>query len=105
MATSMLFLIAVAVAALAWSAARGAAEHARRVAAKVCRQARAQLLDETVSLERVALRRNADGRLRLLRQYRYEYSLDGIERHPAALALLGGRLLWVQGPAATGDAG
>lgn len=99
-----MLLVAVAVLALGWSAARDAAELARRVAASVCHQARAQLLDETVSLERVSLRRNAEGRLRLLRQYRYEYSLDGIQRHPAALALLGGKLLWVQGPAAVPDA-
>ena len=99
MATTVLLMAAVAVAVLAWSAAQGAVERARAVAASVCRAARVQLLDETVSLEKLALRRNRDGRLRLLRQYRYEYSRDGLERQPAALALLGGELLWVQGPA------
>lgn len=103
MTTTLLLLIALGAGMAAWSTARAAAERARGVAARVCRDARVQLLDETVSLERLGLKRNRDGRLRLLRQYRYEYSRDGLERTPAALALLGGEILWVQGPAAATD--
>jgi len=96
---ALLLLILLGGGMLAWSTARAAAERARGVAAKVCRDARVQLLDETVSLDRLGLRRNRHGRVRVLRQYRYEYSRDGLERVPAALALLGADVLWVQGPA------
>ena len=104
MMTALILLIALGSGMLAWSSARGAAERARGVAARVCRDAQVQLLDETVSLHRLGLRRNQHGRVRLLRPYRYEYSRDGLERVPAALALLGGDVLWVQGPALA-DAG
>lgn len=100
MADALLLLILVGSALLLWSSARASAEQARAVAMQVCRQARVQLLDETVSLQRLALQRDAEGRLRILRQYRYEYSRDGLERQPAGLALLGPKLLWVQGPVA-----
>lgn len=100
MSGSLILLLLVGGGAIAWSAARAAAEHARALAAQVCREARVQLLDETVSLESLGLRRDGAGRLRLLRRYRYEYSRDGLERAPGALALLGGRVLWVQGPVA-----
>lgn len=96
---ALFLLIILGGGMLAWSTARAAAERARGVAAKVCRDARVQLLDETVSLDRLGLRRNRHGRVRVLRQYRYEYSRDGLERVPAALALLGADVLWVQGPA------
>ena len=100
MGTALFLLIVLGCALLLWSSARASAEQARAVAVQVCRQAAVQLLDETVSLQRLSLRRDGGGRLRILREYRYEYSRDGLERVPAALALLGAKVLWVQGPLA-----
>lgn len=103
MGSALVLLICVGSVLLLWSSARASAERARAVAVQVCRQARVQLLDETVSLQRLGMRRDGSGRMRILRQYRYEYSRDGLERLPAGLALLGPKVLWVQGPLAAAD--
>jgi len=68
-------------------------ELAIQAARRVCRQAGVQLLDETVSLERLRLRRNERQQLRLYREYAFEYSDTGDDRLPGRVYLLGGEVL------------
>lgn len=68
-------------------------ELAIQAARRVCRQAGVQLLDETVSLDRLRLRRDAGQRLRLYREYAFEYSDTGDNRLPGRVYLLGGHVL------------
>ena len=63
-----------------------ALQHCRRA----CFHARAQLLDETVTLERVRLARDPLGRACLRRTYGFEYTFDG-ERRLTGLLVLRGR--------------
>lgn len=98
MLETWLALLALGAIVYTWSRAQASAERARTLAAQVCRQARVQLLDQTVSLDGLALRRAKDGRVRLLRRYRYEYSRDGDDRHRGGLALLGDELVWMHAP-------
>ena len=51
-----------------------------------------QLLDQTVSLARVSMSRDRQGRWRLWRQYRFEYSRDGLNRETGQIIMLGPRL-------------
>lgn len=51
-----------------------------------------QLLDQTVQLSRISLSRNPEGRWRVWRQYRFDYSLDGVERLEGFVIMLGNRL-------------
>ena len=51
-----------------------------------------QLLDQSVSAGRVSLSRDTDGRWRVWRQYRFEYSRDGISREKGQIIMLGQRL-------------
>jgi hypothetical protein len=51
-----------------------------------------QLLDQTVALARVSMSRDGDGRWRLWRQYRFEYSRDGVNRETGHVIMLGSRL-------------
>lgn len=48
-----------------------------------------QLLDQTVHIHRVSLSRDARGRWRVWRQYRFDYSLDGVERRQGYVTMLG----------------
>ena len=57
-----------------------------------------QLLDETVAFASLGLQREAGGRLRLRRRYRFEVSDTGANRLPCSLTLLGSRLLAVEIP-------
>jgi len=51
-----------------------------------------QLLDESVSLQRVSMSRDQNGVWRFWRQYRFDYSYDGIQREQGAVIMLGKRL-------------
>jgi hypothetical protein len=67
-------------------------ELALAAARNACRQAGVQLLDETVSVQRRSASRDAAGRWRIWRQYRFEYSIDGYEREPGHVIMLGNRV-------------
>ncbi len=67
-------------------------ELALSAARRACRDAGVQLLDETVSIQRLSASRDAAGRWRLWRQYRFEYSIEGLERERGHIIMLGNRL-------------
>ncbi len=66
---------------------------AREQAISVCRRAcdaqGVQLLDQSVSLHTLRLRRSERGRVQFLRTYQFSYSLDGVERADGTVILLG----------------
>lgn len=99
----ILLMIAGAAAYGFWNAARGAAERAVQVGADACRAAGVQLLDQSVHASGLRLRRRHDGRLGFERMFRFEYSIDGIERHVGRLALHGDELVYFSGPTAPAD--
>ncbi|RCS30436.1 DUF3301 domain-containing protein [Rhodanobacter denitrificans] len=79
----LLLLVLGAVVAL-WLRLSVARERAVREARRQCRQHGLQLLDETVGLRRLRLRR-IDGRRRIERCYGFEVSIDGHDREPGRL--------------------
>lgn len=75
-----------------WHAALGAREIARAHADRLCRSARLQLLDQTVSLHRVRLRHLPQSGWQVQRIYGFEVSSDGNDRLPGSLRMSGNRL-------------
>ena len=61
-------------------------------ARRACAQGGVQLLDETVSVQRLSASRDDAGRWRIWRQYRFEYSIDGYERERGHVIMLGRRV-------------
>ncbi len=94
----LLALIAFGLLALVWSETRAAAELASRYGREACASAGVQWLDQSVALTKIALRRAPDGRLRVLRHYRFDYSWQGDDRQHGGLALLGRELQWISAP-------
>lgn len=90
---TMLCLILLLAALYAWQNALRARDLARMLGHDLCARAGVQLLDQSVSLSGVGFARNADGRLCLRRNYAFEISLDGRDRHRGGLQMLDGRLL------------
>ncbi len=84
-------LLTIAVAIWAWMDVLRARELAVRHGRALCREARVQLLDQSVSLQRVRIARR-DGLPTLVRRYGFELSLDGSDRHRGHLDLAGHRL-------------
>jgi hypothetical protein len=86
----LLLLVLVAVIAL-WLRLSVARERAVREARRQCQQHGLQLLDETVGLRAVRLRR-IHGMRRIERCYGFEVSIDGHDREPGRLWMLGDAL-------------
>jgi hypothetical protein len=51
-----------------------------------------QLLDQSVYMRRISLSRDDNGRWRVWRQYRFDYSYDGVERRQGFVTMLGKQL-------------
>jgi uncharacterized protein DUF3301 len=72
-----------------WMDTLKARETALAAARRACEADGLQLLDETVAVERLRPSRDDSGRLTVRRDYVFEYSQDGVDRHRGALTLLG----------------
>jgi len=87
-----IWIVLILLAVLLWQNARKAAELATRTANNTCERQGLQLLDGTVSLQRISLRRIGSGRIALQRHYRFDYSEDGASRRYGFIIVTGGRI-------------
>lgn len=81
-----------------WSAGRAAAERAEAMGRDACRAAGVQWLDESVHATGLRLCRHDSGWLGLERSFRFDYSIDGDDRHAGRLVLRGDRMVAFSGP-------
>lgn len=89
--SNLLLLLVLAATVGLWLKFSAARERAVREARQQCRQHGLQLLDETVGLRGLRLRR-INGLRRLERCYGFEVSIDGHDREPGRLWMLGDAL-------------
>lgn len=85
-------LLLLAGLAWCWYDAMRALERARTAARQRCDTLGLSLLDDTVVLKRLRLRRRDDGQLTFWREYRFEFSGDGHSRHGGRVVVLGDRV-------------
>ncbi|MDQ7016936.1 MAG: DUF3301 domain-containing protein [Gammaproteobacteria bacterium] len=81
-----------------WWGGTKARENAMRRAQQVCERQSVQLLDGSVMLNQMRLKRDAAGAIRVARLYRFDFSLDGVERQQGYVLLLGERVMDVRFP-------
>lgn len=82
------------VATLAyWLNATRSHELARAAGKRACQEAQVQLLDDTVEVVQVRVRRDPGGRLAFCRNYRFEFTSDGDLRHRGQVTIHGRRVL------------
>jgi hypothetical protein len=91
-------MILSAMAFAFWSAGRAAAERAESVGRDACRAAGVQWLDQSVHETGLRLCRHDNGWLGLERTFRFDYSIDGEDRHVGRMVLRGERLVSFSGP-------
>ncbi|NDK39254.1 DUF3301 domain-containing protein [Pseudoxanthomonas gei] len=96
--TLIILMIAGAALFAYWNAARAAAEHAKQLGRNACSAAEVLWLDESVHASGIRVRRGEDGRLGFERNFRFEYSYDGVDRHVGRMVLRGERLVSFVGP-------
>ena len=93
----MLLLLLLGTTIGAWLKLSSARERAVREARAQCQQHGVQLLDETVGLRGIRLRR-VNGLRRVERCYAFEVSIDGHDREPGRLWMIGSALTSVSLP-------
>lgn len=91
--SELLLLLGVGAFALYWQSAMRAKEVAIGAAKRECKLCGVQFLDQTVELGRLSMSRDASGRWRLWRLYRFDYTDDGDTRRDGELILLGHKLV------------
>jgi hypothetical protein len=96
---TLIVLMLVAAAAVAfWNSGRASTERARELGRDACRAANVQWLDEAVHVVAIRPRRLGNGRLGWERTFRFDYSIDGRDRHAGRMVLRGDRLVSFAGP-------
>lgn len=98
MTSLMIFLLLAVPSLLFWTSGRAAAERATLHGRLACERAGVQWLDQSVHQTKLRLRRTTSGQLRWERQFRFEYSTGGEDRHIGLITLLGGALNSLVGP-------
>jgi hypothetical protein len=90
-ASTLAAIIILGLIIMFWLESARARELAVGISRAACDKERYQLLDDSVYLQRFALRWTPDG-LRFRRMYRFDYSVDGNLRESGYVLLLGNRL-------------
>ena len=98
MSLSLFVLLALVAAIAFWYSGRAAAENATLHGQRACKHAGVQWLDQSVHQVRLRMGRDAHGRLHWQRQYRFEYSDGGEDRHAGLITMLGSQLESLVGP-------
>lgn len=98
MPTLIILMIAGAAVFAFWSSGRAAAERAEVLGRNACRAAGVQWLDQSVHAIGLRLCRQDNGWLGLERTFRFDYSIEGDDRHVGRLVLRGDRLVAFSGP-------
>ena len=77
---------------LFWQDSLRAREKAKDACLRACRSYGVQLLDDTVALEKIWMRRNESGRVCLERRYVFEFTDGGMQRNGGLIVMLGARV-------------
>ncbi|MHC1481603.1 DUF3301 domain-containing protein [Frateuria aurantia] len=86
--TDLMTLLAMLAAGAAWMQLSRGRELAASEARRLCQRHGLQLLDETVGLRSLRLRRHA-GRWAMIRGYAFDVSVDGADRESSRLWMAG----------------
>lgn len=63
---------------------------------KICNEMNVQLLDQTVTLSSIRIRKDTGGKFRPLLQYNFEISMDGVSRYNGYVILHGFRVIYTE---------
>jgi len=88
----LILTLALGVMCLYFLGALRVRELAVQAVALASRRDDFQLLDQSVHIQRLSLSRDENGRWRVWRQYRFDYSFDGVERRQGFVIMLGKQL-------------
>jgi len=88
----LFWLLLTGILCLLWWRGQKAREVALKHVRKRCNEMDIQLLDESVALRAIWLKRDESGRLHLWRRYHFEFTSTGDERYSGQVITLGYRV-------------
>ncbi len=91
--TELFLLTVIAGGLLYWQSSVRCKELAVKGAKRECDIADVQLLDQTVAQIRLSFSRDHQDRWRVWREYRFDYSHDGVDRFEGRIVMLGQRVV------------
>ena len=94
--SDLFWLLALAAVAAYWWNAHAVKEMALQSTRRRCAELDVQLLDETVVLSGLWLRRGDDGAVHWWRSYLFEFTSTGDDRYPGSVEMLGRRVIALQ---------
>lgn len=94
--TDLLIALLLLSALALWWSGQGARQLALGATRRYCDRMDVQLLDETVALRGVWLKRDDRGNVRVWRSYNFEFSSTGNERYSGRVVMLGRRIELIQ---------
>ena len=86
---SLFLLLLLTLIVIFWFESLRIREYVIARCQQVCKEANLQLLDQTVALVTMSVKRASKGSLHLYRKYQFEVSQNGIDRHKEYVTLLG----------------
>lgn len=89
---SILLTALVIFGAWYWLKARELKELVYRRAVKYCESLDLSVLDQTVVLKSIRFKRDANGVVKMVRRYSFDFTSDGEERYPGEVLMLGNRI-------------
>lgn len=89
MINSLIILILLSIATWFWFDTLQCQEIAKAICKQQCKQLELQLLDDTIALVRVRLKRNNYGRLKVQRTYLFEFFDGGNKRQQGTIIMRG----------------
>ena len=84
-----IYLILLCAGIWFWLNSRRAHEFSLGICRHICEQNQAILLDETISLKKLKLRRGPNGHMQFERRFQFEYCYDAAHRHSGNVLILG----------------
>lgn len=91
--SEMIFLASLLALLYFWWSHTQSRETATKLARTACMRCRVQLLDETVTLQKLRPSRSPKGHMSIARWYSFEFSTSGNDRKSGMVSLLGNDLL------------
>ena len=85
----LLFLFFIGLVVWLWYDALRYREYAISRCRKICNELNVQLLDQTVSMSSISLRKDTDNHYKIVRRYNFEISIDGANRFNGFIILSG----------------
>ncbi|MGB0722933.1 MAG: DUF3301 domain-containing protein [Gammaproteobacteria bacterium] len=93
---ALILALMLALAVAWWRSSTIARERVLAAVGRIVREQNVQLLDQTVTLQRIRPLRRSDGRLGLRWTYRFDFSAEGYDRHSGWAVFQEGRIVHVE---------